>query len=244
MRKAISAPAYIGITLLVLAIGFGTFYLWPRPSIELAFAASPLLGSGPVTGDQLVRTQNIIASRLANMAVSQYSARIVGSNRIVADITTNTDQQALASTLMQRGFIEVLDADNTCPSMGSQAGATVITSTEPIAATDTYTTLITGEDVDPRSVQNGIDPLFGAPQVSFDLKGDPVKHMQAFTTSQRDVNSVVALDKQVVACFKLPYSIDSKQIVVSGLASKAAARELSFFLKSGALPVQLNSAAP
>ncbi len=233
MNRSKVARLLIGsaiLALLVLISAFGSVAFWSKPGIEIVFQAQPLIyGSGFVTDDQLNQTRAAIETRLTNMSANQFKVRLQGSDRLVADVVGKTDPEATANVLVQQGFIEFLDSGSSCLSPGTRI------------STGVYHTYFIGADIDPNSIQDGLDPIFGTPQVTFSLKGLITPNISRFSTSQMDRYLAVTLDHQVIICFNIQLPLTNQKMILSGLQSVPEARKLSFFLKSGSLPIHLTT---
>jgi preprotein translocase subunit SecD len=112
------------------------------------------------------------------------------------------------------------------------------TTSNEFPCTQTYTTVVTGNDIDGSKVQVVFNSTTGRPEVAFTLKGDASNRFADFTS--RNVNNFmpILLDKRVISSPQIRSAITGGSGVITDM-SIPEAQKLAIQLKSGALPVSL-----
>jgi preprotein translocase subunit SecD len=108
----------------------------------------------------------------------------------------------------------------------------------PTPPSQTYQTIITGDQIDGSKVLVQFDPTTGQPQVSFTLKGDGPRIFGDFTQANINKFMPILLDKKVISSPQIVGAIIGGNGQITGLSADEA-RQLALQLKYGALPVAL-----
>lgn len=132
---------------------------------------------------------------------------------------------------------------------GSQGTAQAAATAPPIPTTDpalqntppeqlqrTFTTVMTGQDID--SATAGFNPQTNAPEVQFSLTGEGSRKFGAFTSANVGRYLAIILDKKVVSSPQINSAITQGEGVITGVTRSEAA-SLAIQLRYGSLPVPL-----
>lgn len=118
------------------------------------------------------------------------------------------------------------------------AGTTSTPEPTPTPVSQTYQTIVTGDQIDGSRVQMQFDPTTGQPVVAFALKGDGPRIFGDFTQQNVGNYMPIVLDKRVISSPQIESAIPNGEGIISGLSAQEA-RALALQLKYGALPVSL-----
>ncbi len=235
--------------------------------LQLVLQAEPRNPDTPITPDQLNAARNIIEDRANGTGASEPVVQTAEGNRILVELPGISNLEDATKIIQETAFLEIVDGSSTPPSEGtlvcstlgcprpeqlrSQQGdtSTPITSTGAITGTTapvatptppskTYTTIVTGDEIDGSKVASSSNPTTGAPEVQFALKGDGSKKFGDFTTANVGNFMPILLDKRVINAPRIQSAIIGGNGVITGL-SRVEANKLAIQLKYGALPVSL-----
>ncbi|HEY0068387.1 MAG TPA: protein translocase subunit SecD [Chloroflexia bacterium] len=157
--------------------------------------------------------------------------------RVQSTPTTTSSEPTATSAVTSTGTIT---ATQTVTGTSTSAGTSTTATPEPAPTppTETYKTIVTGDQIDGSKVLVQFNPTTGQPEVSFTLKGDGPKVFGDFTQANIGKYMPILLDKKVISSPRIIGAIIGGQGQITGLSADEA-RRLALQLKYGALPVSL-----
>lgn len=234
-----------------------------KGGVQLVLQALPR-GKDPVTPEQLESARGILELRATDIT-SEPVVQTAGSDRILVELPGLENLEEAQGIIQTTAFLEYIDSGSTPlaertivtttlggprqtitnPAPGASSAITATgtttstagagTTSPPSAPGVTYTTVVSGDDIDGSKVAATIQD--GQPQVNFGLKGDGAAKMRQFTSTHIGQYMPIVLDKKVISSPAIRGIIsDSGQI--TGLTI-AESRTLARQLKYGALPLGL-----
>ena len=232
-----------------------------KQGLDLKGGTQILLEAKPQTGQtvtlaDLQTAKTIVERRVNGLGVTEPLVQLQGESRIIVELPgiTNPDQavQILKST-GQLEFVEFGPADTTTGAPVSypnvKQGVYVRTdnntrtpTAEELGKTEhpypdvVFKTILTGRELD--TAQIGLDQ-YGAPYISFALKGDGPKVFGDYTAA--NIGSVlgIVLDNVVLSAPKINSAIPEGKGVIEGRFTREEADGLAVQMRYGALPVPL-----
>jgi preprotein translocase subunit SecD len=121
---------------------------------------------------------------------------------------------------------------------GTAGAGTTTAAATPTPVSQTYETIVTGDQVDGSRVQMQFNPTTGQPVVAFALKGNGPSVFGDFTQKNVGNYMPIVLDKKVISSPRIESPIPGGNGQITGLTATEA-RALALQLKYGALPVSL-----
>ncbi len=113
-----------------------------------------------------------------------------------------------------------------------------ITETNPVTSTRVYTTVMTGDCLEPNA-SVVFNQSTNRPEISFNLKGNGVKIFGDFTSANVGKYLAIVLDKQVISSPVINSPITTGSGVIQGSFTIPEANNLAVQLKFGSLPIPL-----
>ncbi len=136
------------------------------------------------------------------------------------------------------GTNSITSTQATTGTVGTGATTSNTPEATPTPPSKTWTTIVTGDQIDGAKVASISNPTTGAPEVQFAFKGDGGKIFGDFTTNHVGQFMPITLDKRVINAPRIVGAIIGGNGVITGL-TRAEANKLAIQLKYGALPVSL-----
>ncbi len=155
-------------------------------------------------------------------------------NALASPTAVATTQPSATVALTSTGSIT---ATQTVTST-SAAATTPTAQATPTPVSQTYETIITGDQIDGSRVLMQFDPTTGQPVVAFALKGNGPTVFGDFTSRNVGNYMPIVLDKKVISSPRIESPIPNGNGQITGLTAQEA-RALALQLKYGALPVSL-----
>lgn len=153
----------------------------------------------------------------------------------VRSLTGATATPGVTVTAEVTGTVEA--TATSVPATATPAASATTTADE-FPCGQTYTTIVTGNDIEGNQVRVTFDAA-NRPEVAFVLKGPAASTFSSFTTSRIGQFMPITLDKRVISSPQIQSAITGGNGVITGM-TLAEAQNLAVQLKYGALPVSLN----
>ncbi len=217
---------------------------------QILLEARPVAGQ-VVTAKDLEAAKVIVERRVNALGVTEPLVQLQGENRIIVELPgiNNPDQavQTLKST-GQLEFVEIGPADNSPYPLIRQGvyvrttGNDRVPTPEELGKTEfpypdvVFKTILTGRELS--TAQIGLDQ-YGAPFISFELKGEGPKIFGDYTAAHVGDILAIVLDNVVLSAPRINSAIPEGKGVIEGRFTREEAESLAVQMRYGALPVPL-----
>jgi hypothetical protein len=187
---------------------------------------------------QLVETVRILNERAKVLGYSKVDFSINDQGQITGSLPKDVDTQALIKSLTAAGLVELVDLGETTLQPGDTISTDLFITDQSQASGKTYHTLLTGAAFEDADV---VRDSTGGYQVTFTLNPEGTQALADYTTANIGSYLAIVLDKVVVSAPKIETAIPDGKGLISGKFTQAQAREIVAMLKSGALPLPLQT---
>lgn len=217
---------------------------------QILLEAKPVVGQ-VVTLADLEAAKTIVERRVNALGVTEPLVQLQGENRIIVELPgiNNPDQavQTLKST-GQLEFVEIGPAESSpYPEIAQgvyvrTTGNDRVPTAEELGKTKfpypdvVFKTILTGRELS--TAQIGLDQ-YGAPYISFELKGDGPKIFGDYTATHVGDILAIVLDNVVLSAPRIQSAIPEGKGVIEGRFTREEAESLAVQMRYGALPVPL-----
>ncbi|HEV7127397.1 MAG TPA: protein translocase subunit SecD [Ktedonobacterales bacterium] len=189
--------------------------------------------------DNLPAVVNNLTSRVnGGLGVTDAVIRTQGSNRVSVELPGLQDDQQAQQLLGKTGQMNIFGTTQPVNNGTTLTPAGNGQYTIP-NQTGTYPVLFTGQELDPSSINAGLDPTSNQPLVTFTFTGAAKGQFATYTKGHVGGYLTTTLDDKVINSATIQSEIDGNG-QITGLASVAEAQNLASLLKYGALPLPLS----
>jgi preprotein translocase subunit SecD len=214
--------------------------------VALVLEAAPLEGSGAGVGmSQMEAAREITKKRLEVMELSSATVALSGTSNLQVTIPFTADVGEVKGILVQRGFIEFVDAGSSSPPTGvnitTELGGPLPEQLTPGADAVVYPVVLSSDDLLPDGV-TVMTETGALPVVQLVLTPDGKTKLAEFTGSHVSSFMPVALDKFVLFSPIIQSEITEGVVAISGISDREV-KLLVACVRSGVLPVRLSVAS-
>jgi preprotein translocase subunit SecD len=214
--------------------------------VALVLEAAPLDGSGASVGmSQMEAAREITKKRLEVMELSSATVALSGTGSLQVTVPITADVGEVKGILVQRGFIEFVDAGSNPPPTGvyitTELGGPLPEQLTPGADAVVYPVVLSSDDLLPDGV-TVMTETGALPVVQLILTSEGKTKLAEFTGSHLGGSMPVALDKYVLFSPIIRSEITEGTAAISGISD----REVKLIIAcvgSGVLPVRLSVAS-
>jgi preprotein translocase subunit SecD len=211
-----------------------------NPRKRLTFEASSLSGTGVVGQSQLESALEIVRKRLEVMELMSATAELSATSTLIVTIPATADDVEVSAILIQRGFIEFLDASSNPPATG------VYLVTEPGGpnpdekSVDTpgaiYPVVLTSDDLQIGGAE--VSTRSGMADLQLTTTDEGKIKLADYTHTHLDSSMPIVLDKYVLVSSVIRGEISGGVLGMAGL-QEAEIKKVLASVNSGVLPVRL-----
>ncbi len=207
---------------------------------RLVFEVTPLSGAGSVTQSQLESVQAILQKRIQVMELISAGVELSGTNALIVTIPATADAGEVSGIVIQRGFIEFLDASSNPP----DTSVYIVTElggpdpeVQPVDPSVTvYPVVLTSDDLRiggaAASAQDGMVDL------RLTTTDEGKTKLAEYTRTHTDNSMPIVLDKYVLVSPIIRDEISGGVLALAGLKDLEIRKVLAS-VNSGVLPVRL-----
>jgi preprotein translocase subunit SecD len=198
--------------------------------------ASDLPGGQAPTTEQMDTVQLIIERRVNGLGVSEPVVQRVGADKILVELPGVADPDQAVEAFGNTGLLEFVDAGQ-FPLERDQRVNTSNT-IDPNPALPTFSTILTGQELDPNRVALQFEQTTNRPVIAFGFQGQARTTLENYTAANVGNFMAIVVDNVVVSA-PIIESVIPGEGIIQGDFTVEEAEALVLQLKYGALPVPL-----
>lgn len=210
-----------------------------------------------VSSDAIQVARQILENRSNGLGVSEVTAQVAGSDRIVMEFPGATNAQDVVNTISQTGLLEFVDlGDNPFNLLPGDEVATDVTSADKVTGVPTpsatpttdgteqtvtetpvFHTVMTGSDLKSVAVDS---PLANQYQINFELTTDGAQIFADHTSNNIGKYLAIVLDHKIISMPTISSAITDGYGTIQGNFTNQEANDLAIQLRYGSLPIPLS----
>lgn len=195
------------------------------------------LPAGVIANDDQMETALLIIERRVNgLGVSEPVVQRVGSDKILVELPGVADPDQAVDAFGSTGLLEFVAVGQFPLEYGQRINTSNTINPDPNAPT--YSTILTGQQLDPNRVALQFEQTTNKPVIAFGFQGDARAVMENYTAANVGNYMAVVVDNVVVSS-PVINSVIPGEGIIEGDFTLDDAEELVLQLKYGSLPVPL-----